>query len=389
VPAPRATEPRRIDGAEALAGLVAELAGEPAYALDTEFHGERTYFPRLALVQVAWPGGLALVDPLTVDPRPLGEVLAGPGVMVAHAAEHDLGILERACGHLPSSLFDTQVAAGFVGLGTPSLAQLVQSVLGRHLAKGDRLTDWTRRPLSAEQRAYAAADVEHLLDLHGELVARLDAAGRRQWALDECEQVRARDRAPRDPDTAWWRLKGSRSLRGSARGVAQEVAGWRERAAAAADLPPRFVLPELALAGIVQRPPRGADELAAVRGLDGRHLRAASGREILAAVEAGLALAPDRLRLPPRAGIDRSLQPAVTVLLAWTMQRAGELGLDPALLATRADLEALLDGDTRARLVSGWRNDIVAEPVRRLLHGDAVIGLVDGGRGIELRDHPA
>jgi ribonuclease D len=383
---PGTGEARWIDRSDALDGLVAELTSEPLYALDTEFHGERTYYPRLALVQVAWPSGVALVDPLAVDPSPLGAVLAGPGVMVAHAADQDLGILQRACGHLPSSLFDTQVAAGFVGLGSPSLAQLVQAVLGRNLAKGDRLTDWTRRPLNADQRAYAAADVEHLLDLHRELVARLGEAGRLQWALDECELVRTYDRGPRDPETSWWRLKGSRSLRGKTRGVAQTLAAWRERAAAAADRPARFVLPDLALAGIVHRPPRDLDELASVRGLDSRHLRGATGREILAAVEAGLALPADRLRLPARADIDRSLLPAVTILLAWTTQRAAELGLDPALLATRADLEALLNGGPDARLASGWRNDVVAEPLRRLLSGEAVVALVDGGRGIELQD---
>src|SRR3954471_7000082 len=110
-------EPRWIDTTDALAKCVEELRDEPRYALDTEFHGEKSYWPRLALIQIAWPTGLVLVDPLTVDPAPLGELFAGPGTMVAHAADQDLAILERATGQVPTTLFDTQVAAGFIGLG--------------------------------------------------------------------------------------------------------------------------------------------------------------------------------------------------------------------------------------------------------------------------------
>ncbi len=181
-------ETRWVDDAAGLAGLVAELRDEPRYGLDTEFHGERSYWPRLALVQVAWAGGIALVDPLAVDMKPFAEILTGPGIMVAHAAEQDLAILVRACGTVPRELFDTQVAAGFIGMGAPSLASLVERLLDQKLTKGDRLTDWTRRPLREQQAAYAAADVEHLLALHDVLVARLEPMGRLEWAKGECEE---------------------------------------------------------------------------------------------------------------------------------------------------------------------------------------------------------
>lgn len=377
-------QPRWIDTAEDLAALVNELKSEPRYALDTEFHGERSYWPRLALIQIAWPSGVALIDPLAADPAALREVLAGPGVMVAHAADQDLGILDRACGRVPSTLFDTQVAAGFIGLGTPSLASAVERLLGTRLAKGDRLTDWTRRPLSAEQRAYAAADVEHLLELHDELVEKLTAAGRLQWATDECEERRRRVRSRPDPDTAWWRIKGARQFRGTTRGVAQTVAAWRERTAETLDVPPRYVLSDLALAGLVHRPPRTRDELTAIRGIDGR-MRDGQAKELLAAVQSGVDLDASELHMPEREHVDRSLAPAVTVLGAWLAQRASELDLDPALLATRAELTQLLQGN-ESRVGTGWRNELVGEPLRRLLAGRAVLVLADGGRRIELRD---
>ncbi len=379
-------ESRWISTVSELTALVAELRDEPVFALDTEFHGERTYYPLLALVQCAWSSGIALVDPLAVDVAPLGQLLIGPGLMVSHAGEQDLAIIERATGAVPLRLFDTQVAAGFCGLGQPGLGELVRRVLGIELAKGDQLTDWTRRPLDRRQRAYAAADVEHLLALHEELAGRLRAAGRLEWALDECDELRTRDRSPRDPATAWWRIKGSRRLRGKARGVAQTVGAWRERTARSQDLPPRFVLPELALAGIVQRTPHTDADLRKIRGLDARHLREGKAAEILAALAEGQELPTSALRLPPDGGdLDRSLQPAVTLLLAWCNQLAASLDLAPALLATRADLVEFLRA-RRGRLAHGWRHDLVAEPIEHLLAGSAAIGLADSGRRIELID---
>ncbi|MGH8979291.1 MAG: ribonuclease D [Acidimicrobiia bacterium] len=378
-------EPRWISDDSALADLVTEVGEEARYALDTEFHGERSYWPRLALIQIAWSNGVALVDPLAANPAGLAPLLEGPGVLVAHAAEQDLAILERLCGRGPGQLFDTQVAAGFVGLGSPSLVALVDRLLGVRLGKGDRLTDWTRRPLKAEQRVYAAADVEHLLALQDALIERLEAAGRLEWALDECEDRRQRVRTRPEPELAWWRIKGARQLRGRSRGVAQEVAAWRERTAERLDVPPRYVLSELALAGIVQRPPHSREELAGVRGVDMRSTKDGAADSILAAVEAGLALDASSLRLPEPDRIDRSLAPAVTVLGAWLAQRASELDLEPAVLATRADLSQMLQGNP-SRLASGWRTAMVGEPLRRLLSGRAMLALADGGRRLEYRE---
>jgi len=349
-----------IDDAGALAGLIDQLRDEPRYALDTEFHGERTYWPRLALVQVAWPTGIALVDPLAVDLGPFAEILGGPGLMVAHAAEQDLAILARACGRVPAHLFDTQVAAGFVGLGAPSLASLVERLLGARLTKGDRLTDWTRRPLHDDQKRYAAADVEHLLALQDELEARLERMGRLEWATDECEERRQRVRTRPEPEVAWWRMKGARQLRGRSRGVAQQVAAWRERTAATLDVPPRFVLSDLALIGIVSRPPRTREELVAIRGVDGRALREGATDGLLAAIKTGLQLEPATVTMPESDHVDRALAPAVTVIGAWLAERASELDLDPAVLATRADLTQLLHGGP-SRIASGWRAERLRE----------------------------
>ena len=377
-------EPRWIDDARALTALTEELADEPALAIDTEFHGERTYWPRLALVQIAWSNGIALVDPLAVDVAPLGSVLARTTI-VAHASDQDLAILERTCGAIPAQLFDTQVAAGFVGMGTPSLLSLAERLLDVAITKGDRLTDWTRRPLGPGPQAYAAADVEHLLALRDLLIDRLTDAGRLEWALEECEIRRTRDRSRPDPETAWWRLKSSRQLRGRSRGVAQMVTAWRERTAEANDQPPRLVLPDLGLAGVIARAPTTREELADIRGLDGRHLRDGAAREILDAVRTGTELSAGQLRLPESDHLDRALAPAATVLGAWVAQRAGELGIEASLLGTRNDVTAVLRDGT-GRLSEGWRAELVGAPLTRLLHGQAALRFEDGGRRLVLED---
>lgn len=367
-----------MDTAERLAEVVAALVSQPAYAVDTEFHRERTYWPQLALVQVAWPGRLALIDPMAIDLHPFGSVLEGPGVAVLHAADQDLEVLERACGTLPARIFDTQVAAGFIGLSSPSLATLAERLLGLRLTKGDRLTDWMQRPLTAGQRRYAAADVAHLLDLHADLTRRLEECGRLSWAQQECEVLRQRGHLPQDPETAWWRIKDNRSLRGPARGVAQEVAAWRERRAAAIDKPPRLVLPDLALLGIAHRMPATAGELRDIRGLDGRYLRGDASQELLAAVARGRNLPRTALRLPVGDELDRTLRPAVTLVSAWVAQLAQELRIDTPLLATRADLLALLRGDAEARLCVGWRAGLVGDRIRLLVDGRAALAFRPG-----------
>jgi ribonuclease D len=360
---------------------VARLADEPRYAVDTEFHRERTYAPRLALLQLAWSGGCAVVDPLSVDVASLRAVLEGPGTAVLHAAGQDLEVLLRACGTVPSSLFDTQVAAGFLGFSTPSLATLLDRVLGLPLPKGDRLTDWLRRPLTTGQLDYAVADVAWLLPVTDALVAELDATGRRPWVEEEVELIRTRSRTMPDPDLAWLRLKEARSLRGRSRGVAAAVAAWRERRAASLDIPARQVLPDLAVLGIAGAMPKSIGALRAVRGVDERHLRGGAGDALLAAVAAGRELPEAGTGEPRRDDVDRDLRPAVALVAAWVAQLGRDLRIDPSLLATRGDLAAFLNGDPDARLASGWRATLIGEPVRRLVEGRAALAFGRDGAG--------
>lgn len=377
-----------IDDDASARDLVAQMQGLPEAAIDTEFHRERTYYPKLALVQVAWPGGLALVDPLAVSHDVVGAIVTAPDVVVAHAADQDLEVLDRSCGVAPRSLFDTQLAAGFLGFSSPSLGSLAGAILDVQLSKGDRLTDWLRRPLTADQRSYAASDVAHLLEMAAIIRERLAAVGRLEWAEQECAQMLAGARRPQEPETAWWRIKEGRQLRGRARAVAQEVAAWRERRAAQLDRPTRTVLPDLAIVGIANKPPRTPQQLDQIRGLEGRRPSGGAVQELLDAVERGLKLPLEAVHLPVVEDTPRHLRPAIGLVSAWVSQLSRELEIDTTLLATRSDLEALLRNDPNARLANGWRAGLVGEPVRKLVSGEAALAFSgDGSLLLEERSH--
>jgi ribonuclease D len=367
--------------------LCSEIGREQYYGLDTEFHTERTYFPQLALIQLAWADRVALVDPLAVDPRPLSRILAGPGIMVAHAADQDIDVLETACGVVPSTVFDTQIVAGFLGMSTPSLSRLIDQVLGVTLPKADQLSDWLHRPISDAQIAYAAGDVAYLLELQQVLTGQLAQAGRLTWALEECAQVLKVRRRPVVPEALWWKMGDVRKLTGRSRGVAQEVAAWRDRRAAAVDRPRRHVLSDLALLAIAQRPPRNRQELQKTRGVDGRHLGQGAADEILDAITRGLALAPDDIRMPPDGREGQAPPAAVAVCAGLVRQIADDLHFDQSLLATRSDISNLLCREP-SRLDEGWRSSIAGAPIRRLMSGDVAAAFTtDGTLVLEERSH--
>ena len=384
---------RYVDTDQSLGAVVAALAGQPRYALDTEFHRERSYWPDPALIQVAWDGQIALIDPLAVDPRPLARVIDGGAVMVAHAADQDLEVLDRATGTTPSRIFDTQIAARFLGPDSPSLASLCERELGRRMPKAGRLTDWLERPLRRSQLDYAAADVACLLDLADRQAARLDQWGRRAWASDEFESLLQRSREPRRPEQAWTRIKEARRLRGPALSVARSLAAWRERRAAESNRPVRFVLSDMAVVTIAEAAPRSAEEMAGLRGVDAGLARGRLGKQILNAVSEGIEL---DWRPPPQTRstrLSRDLKPAVGLVATWIQQTARNLSIDPTMLATRADIESLMRGDADARLNRGWRADLVGAPIRKLVAGGAALAFesgagVVGERSRRLVEHP-
>ena len=358
-----------VDSEDALKDVVTSVLSESRYAIDTEFHREKTYYPKLALVQIRWGNQTALIDPLAVDPRGFARLFNNDILAVFHAAQQDIEVLRHAALEAPKNIFDCQVAAGFVGFSTPSLATLVQAVKKISLSKGDRLTDWLRRPLSEQQCAYAADDVVHLFDLHDELTRQLSELGRIDWVTDACAELAIRPMGPQDPSDAWLKLKEARALKGNARGVVQALAKWREERAMRGDLPPRRVMSDMALLGISQKIPKSVEELANTRGVDDRHLSADYCREIMTAVRDG---AKNVVSMPTSDNddVDKWARPALTLITAWVGELARRHKIDATLLATRNDITAFLRKAPNARLCQGWRAILIGDDLTRILNGE-------------------
>jgi len=362
-----------IVDADAFADFVDRVSGEASYAIDTEFHRERTYFPQVALVQVADSHGIALIDALKVDLKPFAKVLDGDGLAVMHAARQDMEVMERSCGTIPGRLLDTQIAAGFLGYTSPSLSTLLERELEVIAPKADRLTDWLRRPLGAAQLTYAASDVAHLLQLSEQLMDRIEERGRTAWVNAACEELRTEDRGPRNPEDSWRRIKEVRHLRGSSLAIAQAVAAWREAKAIETDQTPRFVLSDLGVVGVAAAVPTTVEEIRSLRGVEGRNLRTGMAEELLSVVQGSRSKTPTRAPVTHSPEMPSELKPALPLVSAWVSQRARELELETSLLATRSDLEDLLRGVPDARLTVGWRAEVVGEPIRRLVSGEAAL----------------
>jgi ribonuclease D len=363
--------------------------------LDTEFVAEGRYRPLLCLVAIGVQDGeevaSELLDPLgdPVDPAPLGALLADPDVeVVVHAGRQDLDILRRAWGREVTNVFDTQVAAGFVGLGAGmSYGRLVDSVLGVHLGKGETFARWDARPLSEDQLAYARDDVSHLLPLAAELRRRLEEGGRLEWALEEC-RVLEHPGDVRDPDEAYRRLSRANQLRPRDLAIAKELAAWRERTAEAEDRTTNTVLGDAQLLELARRAPDDRRGLRDIRGLYGRTAQR-RGDEILAAIARGRDAPGVRLR-EERGRLDPDDVPLVALGEALVRARARDAGLAYELVAARADLAAIVahvrnGGEEPAvRTLRGWRGELVGGDLLALLRGHRTLA-VDGGGRLEVR----
>jgi ribonuclease D len=373
--------------------IAAQAQATKAIALDTEFMGEGRYRTLLCLIQVAVPLGgergswIELIDPLAgaLDAAPLARVLADPEVeVVVHAGRQDVALLRRALATEVANVFDTQVAAGFAGLTAQiSYDSLLQETLGLRLAKSASFTRWDKRPLTPEQLAYAREDVVHLLEAADVLKRRLSDLGRLQWAKQECMPLqRATDE--RDLETIFARLPRIASASASAQALARELVQWRESTAERQNRPVQGVLPDAALVEVARRAPSSPAELANIRGVT-QPIARRSGEAILSCVREGGNREVSPLRAPERSrSPDPSDASIIALIEALVRTRAREAGVAYELLATRADLQAIVasrrlgEPEPEVRLLSGWRRDLLGGEVLKLLAGEVSLSVSDG-----------
>jgi ribonuclease D len=378
--------------------VIAELAQRASsggrIAIDTEFVSERRYQALLCLVQVAVPDPDAedgvrteVLDPLEgdLDFSPLANVLADPNVEVLmHAGRQDVAILRRSWNTEVTNVFDTQVAAGFLGFGNQEgYESLVRKVLKVKLGGSEGFTKWDRRPLTAQQLEYAGDDARLLLALGEELERRLAERGRLEWAREESRALEDVS-DERDADRSYEKLPRLSRLSDSARAVARELAEWREQEARAADRPPGAVLPDHALVELARRTPRDKNGLEQIRGLPPQMLHR-RGDALVAAIARGRdRQAPEPPPDPhPR---DPADAPLVSLAQALVRHRSMESGVAVELIATQSELATLVhslrrgdDGD-HVRVSHGWRRELVGDELRELVEGRRALSVdPDGG----------
>jgi ribonuclease D len=344
------------------------LRGADRLALDTEFMRERTYHPQLCLVQLATESDCVLVDPLAgLDLAPLYDLLLERSrLKILHAARQDLEVLLLAGGQVPGPLFDTQIAAALLGFPAQvGYADLVARQLGTSIDKGQTRTDWSRRPLTPAQLAYAADDVRHLLTLHTELQAALAARGREQWAREESASLEDPRLYRTDPAAAWKRLKGLNRLTAAEQSAARALAQWRERRALESNKPRGWILADEAIYALATRAPA---TVAALEGIESVPAGVARkrGEELVALIAEARAHPVQDATEPPRKPTAAE-QALASALMQAVRDRATALGIGPEVLATRRDVEAIAFGSMRIEqspLLHGWRGSVLGDALR-------------------------
>ncbi len=374
---------RIITTTDALAAFCAELRTHDYVAVDTEFMRESTYWPLLCLVQAAAGDAEAVIDPLAegIDLAPLFEVFDDPAIMkVFHAARQDLEIFVHMHGRVPAPLFDSQVAAAAVGLGD-SIAYdtLVRVLLDASIDKTSRFTDWSRRPLSEKQLAYALSDVTYLRDLYPILSARLMAAERGEWVAEEMAVLTDPGTYALEPDDAWARLKVRKRTKPYLAAL-KVAARWREQEAQTRNVPRQRVLKDDALYEIAMQGVDSAEALGRLRAVPKGFERSKAGQALGAVLAEALAT-PDAFapKLPRQTPTPAGAGPTLELLKVLLRVQAQRHDVAPRLIATAADLERLAADDAAdIPALRGWRREVFGQAALDLKHGRSALYLADG-----------
>lgn len=370
---------------EELSAFCERAARFDAIAVDTEFLRERTYHPRLCLVQVATPDECVVIDVIAIDNlAPLAILMRDEGtVKVFHACSQDMEVLNYTLGALPAPIFDTQVAAAFLGERMQaSYNGMVHAFCGVTLPKSESLTDWSRRPLTPEQIEYALDDVRYLIKAYDVIMERLDKSGRASWVLDEIKPLTDRSHYVVDRRVAFKRVKRVNSLTRRQLAVARELAAWREARAEYSNIPRKWLMSDEVLIALSKRPPHDATSLRRVRGTE--QLSDADVAGALSVIARGESCPADKYPFIARTHKPASpeLESVIDLMYALIRLVGERSGVATAMIASRDDLVDYVDHPQDSPLREGWRFELVGTLIDDLLNGD--IGLTVKDRALEI-----
>ncbi len=361
-----------IESQDELAELCGHIRERGVFAFDTEFIGERTYFTKTCLVQIATSETLAIIDPLSdLDIGELWTLLQDPAVeKVVHAGTPDLELAIRHGGGPPRNVFDTQIAAGFCGMLYPSsLRAVAESVTQATLSPGLKFSQWDARPLSEMQIRYAADDVRYLLLLRDALLERASELGNREWLLAECRRLELVEEYEANPHARRLKAEGAGSLSNRQRHVLRRLIDWREVSARERDLSPRVFVPDEGLLSLAKDRPSSASGVASAKGVP-KTVKAELSGEILDVIERAGA---DRLeRRPKRRSLSEQQKAAVERTCERVVRLSEERSIAMGLLATKKEIRQLAgasilgDDPGESRLLSGWRRELLGAILRDL-----------------------
>lgn len=370
-----------ISTPEELRAFCDRASSSKVLAVDTEFLRERTYHPRLCLIQLATSADdIAAVDPIAIrDLSPVAELFRNPSITkVLHASSQDLEVIDGALGCVPDPLFDTQLAAAFLGQRMQlGYGALVEAYTGVHLAKAESLTDWSRRPLDAEQLSYAEDDVRYLPGIYERMVAELVERDRLGWVLPEMAELLRPAHYRHEPSEAFRHLKRSSSLTRRQLAIAREVCSWRERTAAKRNVPRKWVLSDEVVLEVCKRTPQVEGKLRRIRGTE--QLSERDSEAVLHAVGLGLACPNSQLPAMPRHSRPSAEQESVLDLMYAMLRIVSERsGVAVQLIASRDDLFDLMVGREDGALSSGWRSQLAGAQLTELLGGACGLTVKEG-----------
>ena len=381
-----------VDSVAELGLLCQKMKQESWLAIDTEFLREKTYYPKFCLLQIATLEWVACIDPIALEGEmdELFEIINDPAIIkVLHSCRQDVEIFYHLTGKLPAPVYDTQLVAPLLGFQeNPGYAMLVSGFLNINLSKTHTRTDWSQRPLSAEQVQYAADDVIYLAKIYQMMLQKLQVLGRENWLKEDFEQLMNPDLYDIPPEDAWLKIRGKNKLTGKQLAIVQVLAEWREQMAKKDNRPKNWILRDELILDMAKLQPTNMQAIAKIRGINDGFVRR-NGQLICQLIEKAQELPGLKLKSKANNKKTQQQEAVLDILTGLVRLRADENSLNPVILATRKDLEGLLLDDQESPLLHGWRFSMVGQELQHLLQGKISISISVDQSTLQVQESPS